>query len=137
MRGNSTSGRFAPIEGMNLVADLLAQARLEADDLADLTPLLRRPRYEASGDLWADLGRGFSLGAGAAWVGVRADVDPQTYETIYDPSYAVARVYAAWKINTHLTLKVRVENALDRTYEPVAGYPALGRGLFGGAEWKF
>src|ERR1017187_5407406 len=26
-----TGGRFAPIEGMNVVADLLAQARLEAD----------------------------------------------------------------------------------------------------------
>jgi len=49
----------------------------------------------------------------------------------------VARIYAAWKINGHLTVKLRVENALDRQYEPINGYPALGTGIFGGAEWRF
>jgi len=115
----------------------LTYTRLEADDLTDETPLLRRPRYDANADLWYDFGRGLSLGAGAGWVGTRADVDAQTFLTVYDPSYVVARVYAAWKINGHLTVKVRVENALDKQYEPVNGYPALGRGIFGGAEWKF
>ena len=115
----------------------LSYTRLEADDITDQTPLLRRPRYLAGADLWTDLGRGFSLGAGAGWTGTRADVDPLTYGTIYDPSYAVARVYAAWKFNAHLTIRVRVENALDKAYQPVAGYPALGRGVFGGATWAF
>ncbi len=115
----------------------LSYTRLEADDLTDGTPLLRRPHYEANADFWADLGRGFSLGAGASWVGTRADADAQTFATVYDSSYAVARIYAAWKINGHLTVKVRVENALNKQYEPVNGYPALGRGIFGGAEWRF
>jgi vitamin B12 transporter len=115
----------------------LSYTRLEADDLTDETPLLRRPHYEANLDLWHEFSRGFSLGGGAGWVGTRADVDAQTFDTIYDPSYAVARIYAAWKINQHLTLKLRIENALNKYYEPVNGYPALGRGIFGGAEWKF
>jgi len=120
-----------------IIQTKVSYTRLEADDVTDGTPLERRPRYQADADLWADLGRGFSIGGGAGWTGARADVDPQTYLTIYDPTYAVARVYAAWKINRHLTVKVRVENALDKAYQPVAGYPALGRGIFGGAYWAF
>ena len=95
--------------------------------------LQRRPHYEAGVDLWSELGRGFSLGMSAGWVGTRADVDAQTFDTVYDPSYDVVRVYAALKISHHLTLNVRVENALNRTYEPVNGYPALGRGNF---RWR-
>jgi len=34
-------------------------------------------------------------------------------------------------------VKVRVENALDRLYEPVNGYPQPGRGIYGSAELKF
>jgi len=115
----------------------LTYTRLEADNLTSATPLPLRPRYDAGLDIWSDWGRGFSLGAGAGWVGSRADVDAQTLADVYDPSYAVARIYAAWKINGHLTVKLRVENALDRQYEPINGYPALGTGIFGGAEWRF
>jgi vitamin B12 transporter len=120
-----------------IVQAKVSYARLEADDVADRTPLLRRPRYQAAADLWTDLGRGFTLGAGAGWMGARADVDPVSYSTIYDPTYSVARVYAAWRLNAHLSLRVRVENALGRSYQPVAGYPALGRGVYGGATWAF
>ena len=78
------------------------------------------PPASTSGPTWA---AGFSLGAGGTWVGVRADVDAQTFATVNDPGYDVARIYAAWQANRHLSLKVRVENALDRRYEPVNGYP--------------
>ncbi len=114
-----------------------AYTRLDAKNVADGTPLLRRPRDSASVDLWQDLGAGWSLGAGGSYVGHRADINALTYATAEDPTYTVVRAYAAWRVNPHLTLKARVENLLDRRYEPVNGYPQAGRGIYGGAEWRF
>ena len=111
--------------------------RLEGEDETEQTPLLRRPHYLGSADLWAQLGASVSVGVGGTWVGIRPDVDALTFATVNDPSFDVARLYAAWQVTKALALKVRVENALDRRYEPVNGYPALPRGIFGGAEWSF
>jgi len=109
---------------------------LEADDLTDGTRLLRRPRNSASADLWRDLGHGWSAGAGVRAVGSREDVDAQTFLNTVDPGYAVARLYTEWRASRRLTLKARAENALDRSYQPVNGYPALGFGAFGEVDWK-
>jgi vitamin B12 transporter len=115
----------------------VAYTWLQAEDVTDGTPLLRRPEDSASVDLWQDLGAGWSLGAGGDFVGRRADIDALTYATVKDPSYTVVRAYVAWKVNPRLTLRARVENLLDRQYEPVNGYPQPGTGIYGGAEWKF
>ena len=109
---------------------------IDAQDITDGTRLLRRPRNSGSADLWKDFGGGWSGGAGAAVEDDRADVDAQTFETVDDPNYAVIRVYGAWKASSRLTLKARAENLLDKKYEPVNGYPALGFGVFGEVDWK-
>jgi vitamin B12 transporter len=109
---------------------------LEANDLADGVRLLRRPRNSGSADLWKDFGRGWSAGAGVVVVAGRQDIDAQTYETVEDPNYTVARIYGAWQATPRLALKARVENALNEKYQPVNGYPALGFGAFGEVEWK-
>ncbi|HMD61677.1 MAG TPA: TonB-dependent receptor, partial [Opitutaceae bacterium] len=109
---------------------------LEADDLTDATRLLRRPRNSGSADLWRDFGGGWSAGAGVKVVAGREDVDAQTFLTVADPDYSVARVYAEWRASRRLTLKARVENLLDRRYQPVNGYPALGLGAFGEVAWR-
>lgn len=114
-----------------------AYTRLSSQDNATGLPLLRRPRYAASADFSCDLGAGFSVGAGGAWVGGRADVDARTFATTRDPSYAVARLYAEWKASKRVTLKARAENLFDKRYEAVNGYPALGRGLFAGAAYSW
>ncbi len=109
---------------------------LNADDLTDGVRLLRRPRNSGSADLWRDFERGWSAGAGVQVVAGREDVDAQTFLTVNDPNYAVARIYAEWRASRRLSLKARVENLLDRKYEPVNGYPALGLGAFGEVEWR-
>jgi len=110
---------------------------LEADDLTDGTRLLRRPRHTFNADAWHDFGGGVSVGAGVAFVAGRQDIDALTYATIDAEDYTVARIYAAWQVNKRLTLKARIENLLDESYEEVNGYPALGFGAFAGVEWKF
>jgi vitamin B12 transporter len=113
-----------------------AYAYLDAEDVTDGIRLLRRPRHSGSADLWRDFGHGWSAGAGVAVVAGRQDVDAETYETVNDPDYAVARVYTAWKATSRLTLKGRLENALNEHYQPVNGYPALGFGAFGEVDWR-
>ena len=109
---------------------------LQADDLTDASRLLRRPRSSGSADLWRDFGRGVSAGAGVQVVADRQDVDAQTFLTVNDPNYAVFRVYAEWRVSPRLAFKARVENLLDKPYEPVNGYPALGAGAFGSVEFR-
>jgi vitamin B12 transporter len=109
---------------------------LDADDLTDGIRLLRRPRNSGSADLWRDFGGGWSAGAGVQVVADRQDVDAQTFLTVDDPNYTVARIYAEWRASPRLSLKGRVENLLDRKYQPVNGYPALGFGAFGEVDWK-
>jgi vitamin B12 transporter len=113
-----------------------AYTYLNADDLTDGIRLLRRPRNSGSADLWRDFGRGWSAGAGVQVVADRQDVDAQTFLTVDDPNYTVARIYAQWNVNSRLALKARVENALNEKYQPVNGYPALGLGVFGEVDWK-
>jgi len=114
----------------------LTYTYLEARDLTDGTRLLRRPRNSGGADLWRDFGRGLSAGAGVGVVAGRADVDAQTYATVNDPDYAVVRVYGEWRATERLGLKVRVENLLRRDYQPVNGYPALGRAAYGEVDWR-
>jgi vitamin B12 transporter len=113
-----------------------AYTYLNADDLTDGIRLLRRPRNSGSADLWRDFGGGWSGGAGVQVVADRQDVDAQTFLTVNDPNYTVLRIYAAWCESPRLTLKARVENALNKKYQPVNGYPALGLGAFGEVDWK-
>jgi vitamin B12 transporter len=109
---------------------------LEADDLTDGTRLLRRPRHSGSADLWRDFGQGWSAGAGVQVVAGRQDVDAQSFLTVEDPDYAVARLYGEWRASPRLAFRVRLENLLNEKYQPVNGYPALGFGALGQVEWK-
>ncbi len=110
---------------------------LEADNSTSNTRLLRRPRQSGSLDAWHDFGGGVSAGAGMTFAAHRRDVDAKTFAQIDAEDYTVTRLYAAWQATPQLALKVRLENFLNEKYEPVNGYPALGFGAFGGAEWKF
>jgi vitamin B12 transporter len=130
--GLELEARLALAAGVELHA---AYTYLEADDLTDGTRLLRRPRNSASADLWRDFGGGFDAGAGVQLAAGVADVDALTYLTVNDPDYAVLRIYARWRPTRSLALKLRVENLLNKSYQPVNGYPALGIGAYGAVEW--
>jgi vitamin B12 transporter len=121
----------------NAVEAQFAYTYLEATDLTAQTRLLRRPRNSGSADVWHDFGQGVSAGLGLKFVDHRQDIDAQTFALVEDPDYTLVRVYAAWQATKSLALKVRIENTLDKKYEEVNGYPALGFGAFAGAEWKF
>ncbi|HEX2100213.1 MAG TPA: TonB-dependent receptor, partial [Candidatus Synoicihabitans sp.] len=133
-RGLEVSSRLVVGSGTELK---LGYGYLEADDLSAGTRLLRRPRHTASVDLMQTWAGGWDAGIGVVAVANRTDVHAQTFETIDADDYVVARIYASWAINARIKLRARVENALDRDYEQVHGYPQPGFGAYVGAEWTF
>ncbi len=110
---------------------------LEAMNLTAHTRLLRRPRFRGDVQLLRSFSDRFELGAGVSAVAQREDVDARTYRVIDGEDYVVARLHAAWRLNSAVTLRVRAENVLNERFEDVNGYPALGCGVFASIERRF
>jgi vitamin B12 transporter len=110
---------------------------LEAENISAGNRLLRRPRHRGNFDVWQDFGRGLSGGAGVATTGGREDVHARTFGRIDGEDFTVVRLFAEYRANERLSLKLRVENLLNERYEEVHGYPALGTAVFGAVEWRF
>jgi vitamin B12 transporter len=112
----------------------LGYTYLQALDDATDTRLIRRPRHTLDASMETQLAKQWVVGAGVHLVADRVD-------GIYLPAqfggYTTLRFYTQYKLRPNLFFKLRVENALDRTYQEVAGYPALPRGIYGGVEWRF
>jgi vitamin B12 transporter len=123
---NIGSARTRGVEAMVALRagafDARAQATwLDAEDRATGTPLPRRPELAANALL--DWRRG-TWSAGAAWryVGEREDVG-----RLELPAHYALDLTAAWEPWRNLRATARLENALDRDYEEIAGFPAPGR----------
>lgn len=112
----------------------LGYTYLQAADDVTGTRLIRRPRHTLDGGLESQITKQWMAGAGVHLVADRVD-------GVYAPAplggYTALRLYTQYKLRPNLLLKLRVENALDRSYQEVAGYPALPRGCYGGIEWRF
>lgn len=121
----------------------LAWTRLSAVSLSAPDPaaerLIRRPRHTLSGDAGVTLGSGATLGGGLLVVADRVDEDFNSFpsERIDPGDYAIARVYGAVGLGRGLTLRARIENLFDGRYEPVYGFPGLGRSVMVSAAWDF
>jgi vitamin B12 transporter len=126
--GIELEARLKPSPGLEVQT---SYTYLEADDLSDGVRLLRRPRHTFAAMVTKALGESVTVGAGVQGVAGAEDVDALTYLTVNQPGYTVARLTVQWRANTRWSLRLRVENALDRRYEAVNGYPALGLGVFG------
>jgi vitamin B12 transporter len=109
---------------------------LDAEDRVSGEDLLRRPRHEAflSGS-WRPIAR-LSVSPRAVFVGRRLDADPVTGRHEDLPSYVRFDVFARFEL-PHFAPYARLENATDRRYQEVDGYPAPGRRWAAGVEVKF
>lgn len=104
---------------------------LDAEDLDTGTQLLRRPHQSASLSLqWAPARA--TLAATLRAVGERRD-----YPDVRLPGYSALDLAATWHTSELLSPYLRVDNALDRRYQEVAGYPAPRRRFAGGVALRF
>ena len=106
---------------------------LEAIDLATQNDLARRPRQMANLRINWQASSKCSLGADLGYSGARFD---DSFESRPLPGYVLANGHAALAINRQLQFYGRIENVLDRRYQPVAGYGALPRTLAIGLRAK-
>jgi len=97
-------------------------------------PLIRRPRHQGALDLlWAS--GPVSAFAEARARGTVLDVEPNygTFGGLFTaPGFFVVDAGAGWHVRSWIEIYGRVLNLLDRPYEEVYGYPALGRSVLGG-----
>jgi len=92
--------------------------------LAAGSALLRRPKH--SGSLLLNFqGNRWGANLGGSFVGRRADSDFFGFGINHAAGYARADLGGWYAVNSRITTYLNVENALDRRYNEVVGYPAL------------
>jgi vitamin B12 transporter len=102
--------------------------------------LLRRPARSAAVDAAYHPGHGSTLGVVVRYTGDRDDRDFANDVRVALPAYTVVDLTAALSLASlshglsPFTLTARVENAFDRTYQPVFGFDAPGRTVLVGAR---
>jgi len=87
-------------------------------------PLLRRPKHSAT-LLLSYLGRRWGGNVAGSFVGRRADSDFFGFGITHAAGYVRADLGGWYAVRPRLTLYANIENALDRQYNEVVGYPAL------------
>jgi vitamin B12 transporter len=87
-------------------------------------PMLRRPRHSAT-TLINYLGQRWSANLGGSFVGRRPDSDFVDNLVNHAAGYVRADLGGWYAINSRVTAYANVNNALERRYNEVVGYPAL------------
>jgi outer membrane receptor protein involved in Fe transport len=72
----------------------------------------------------------------ASFVGRRADSDFLGFGINHAPGYVLVNAGGWYAINRRITAYVNVENLLNRFYEEVTGYPALGINFRAGMRFR-
>jgi iron complex outermembrane receptor protein/vitamin B12 transporter len=88
------------------------------------SPLLRRPKHSAS-TLLTYLGSRWGANLGGSFVGRRPDSDFLGLGIDHAAGYVRVDLGGWYAVRPWMTAYVNVENALDRRYNEVVGYPAL------------
>lgn len=87
-------------------------------------PLLRRPKHSGT-LLLSYLGSRWGGSLGASFVGRRSDSDFLGFGINHAAGYVRADLSGWYALTSRITTYLNVENALDRRYNEVVGYPAL------------
>jgi outer membrane cobalamin receptor len=87
-------------------------------------PLLRRPKHSAT-TLLSYLGNRWGSNLSGSFVGRRPDDDFYGFNIDHAAGYLRADLGGWYAINRRVTAYANIENALDRRYNEVVGYPAL------------
>jgi len=98
-------------------------------------PLLRRPKHSGS-LLLAYLARRWGANLGGSFVGRRPDSDFLGFNIDHAAGYARVDLGGWYAVTSRITGYVNVENALNKDYQEVVGYPALGANVRAGVRFR-
>lgn len=127
---------------MKLTEDFRANASYtytDSDD-GDGNELVRRAKHTANINANYKYTPKLSANIGVQYASDRRDIyyDSSTWsseETTID-SYILVNIATLYKINNHITLSARLENAFDEDYEEVYGYNTAERAAYVGISFK-
>jgi outer membrane receptor protein involved in Fe transport len=120
----------------NYVSTQIQEAPFAFDPLlAAGQPLLRRPKHSGS-VLFTYAEHRWGGNLGGSFVGRRPDSDFLGFGIDHAAGYARVDVGAWYAINSRVTAYVNVENALNKHYEEVVGYPALRANFRAGMRFR-
>lgn len=110
-----------------------------SEDLATGQELLRRPEHNGSLNLNWQIVPKLAADFRAMLIGTRSDKNFNSYpaQTVGLAAYAKLDLGLRWQIHKHFQIFARAENLTDERYQEVFGYPALGRGFYGGLRAQF
>jgi len=98
-------------------------------------PLLRRPKHSAT-VLLSYLGSRWGGNLATSFVGRRTDSDFLGFGINHAAGYLRADLGGWYAVTSRVTTYVNVENALDRRYNEVVGYPALSINFRAGMRFR-
>jgi vitamin B12 transporter len=112
---------------------------LQTEDLDTGAELLRRPEHQVSANLDWQITQKIQADATAVFTGRRADENFDLYPAtaVELGSYTKLDLALRWRVQQHLEIFARAENLLDAQYQEAYGFPALGRGFYGGLRAQF
>ena len=98
-------------------------------------PLLRRPKHSATTLVsYQRLRWGTTIGGN--FVGRRTDSDFYGFGIDHAPSYVLVNASGWYAIHPRITAFLNLDNALDKQYNEVVGYPALGINFRAGLRFR-
>lgn len=135
-RGVELSGEWRPTEEVALGGNYTLLDAREADNGAeDPAREIRRPRH--SGNLYAAWENGpLSLGASAAYVGKRRDIDFNTYSDAVLDDYVLVGARIAYALTPGIEAFGRIDNFGDADYVDQVGYNTPGRTIYAGLRLR-
>ncbi|MGH9537753.1 MAG: TonB-dependent receptor [Terriglobales bacterium] len=98
-------------------------------------PLIRRPRHAGS-LLLTYLSTRWGANLGGSFIGRRADSDFLGYGIDHAAGYARLDLGGWYAATSRITGYVNIENALNKQYQEVVGYPALGINFRAGLRFR-
>ncbi|MEI8290320.1 MAG: TonB-dependent receptor [Verrucomicrobiota bacterium] len=111
----------------------------DSEDLSTGQELLRRPEHNGSLNLNWQISLKLTADAKATLIGTRSDKNFNTYpaKTVDLTAYTKLDFALRWQLHKHFQIFARAENLTDERYQEAFGYPALGRGFYGGLRAQF
>jgi outer membrane cobalamin receptor len=98
-------------------------------------PLLRRPKHSAT-TLLTYSGKRWGANLGGSFVGRRKDSDFLGFDVNHAAGYVRVDMGGWYALTSRVTAYVTLQNALDKQYQEVVGYPALGANFRAGMRFR-
>jgi vitamin B12 transporter len=98
-------------------------------------PFIRRPKHSATA-LVTYLGKRWGGNLGGSFVGRRSDSDFFGFGITHAAGYVRMDVGGWYALTSRITAYMNLQNAFDKHYEEVVGYPALGANFRAGMRFR-